>query len=90
VKNAHVRFGWLTYVKSTEKTTTSIKLRLDRFIGEVPGGAILRVVLAYGAVSADRSLLDPLTSIREGHFAVGMKESPWPRCPTTKFPPSDF
>jgi hypothetical protein len=31
----NLRFGWLTYVKSTEKTTTSIKLRLDRFIGEV-------------------------------------------------------
>jgi hypothetical protein len=35
MKNAHLRFGWLTYVKSIEKTTTSIKLRLDRFIGEV-------------------------------------------------------
>jgi len=35
VKNAHLRFGWLTYVKSTEKTTTNIKVRLDRFIGEV-------------------------------------------------------
>ncbi|HET9306733.1 MAG TPA: hypothetical protein VFO46_11955 [Candidatus Sulfotelmatobacter sp.] len=35
MKNAHLRFGWLTYVKSTEKTTTSIKLRFDRFIGEV-------------------------------------------------------
>lgn len=35
MKNAHLRFGSLTYVKSTEKTTTSIKLRLDRFIGEV-------------------------------------------------------
>ena len=35
MKNAHLRFGWLTYVKSTEKTTTSIKLRLDRFIGEI-------------------------------------------------------
>ncbi|HJT71555.1 MAG TPA: hypothetical protein VJ731_15250 [Terriglobales bacterium] len=35
MKNAHLRFGWLTYVKSSEKTTTSIKLRLDRFIGEV-------------------------------------------------------
>ena len=34
MKNAHLRFGWLTYVKSTEKTTTSIRLRLDRFIGE--------------------------------------------------------
>src|SRR5690348_14072422 len=35
MKNAHLRFGSLTYVKSTEKTTTSIKLHLDRFIGEV-------------------------------------------------------
>jgi hypothetical protein len=35
VTNAHLRFGWLTYVKCTEKTTTSIKLRLDRFIGEI-------------------------------------------------------
>jgi hypothetical protein len=35
MKNAHLRFGWLTYVKSTEKSTTSIKLRLDRFIGEL-------------------------------------------------------
>src|SRR5215471_5434038 len=29
-KNAHLRFGCLTYVKSTEKTTTNIKLRLER------------------------------------------------------------
>ena len=35
MKNAHLRFGWLTYVKSTERTTTSIKLHLDRFIGEM-------------------------------------------------------
>jgi hypothetical protein len=35
MKNAHLRFGWLTYVKNTEKTTTSVKLHLDRFIGEV-------------------------------------------------------
>ena len=35
MRNAHLRFGWLTYVKITEKTTTNIKLRLDRFIGEL-------------------------------------------------------
>ena len=35
MKNAHLRFGWLTYVKVTDKTTTNIKLRLDRFIGEL-------------------------------------------------------
>src|SRR6185437_5993997 len=33
--NAHLRFGWLSYVKVTDKTTTNIKLRLDRFIGEL-------------------------------------------------------
>ena len=35
MKNAHLRFGWLAYVKVTEKTTTNIKVRLDRFIGEL-------------------------------------------------------
>jgi hypothetical protein len=35
MQNAHLRFGWLTYVKMTEKSTTHFKVRLDRFIGEV-------------------------------------------------------
>jgi hypothetical protein len=35
MKNAHLRFGWLSYYKRTEKTTTTFKVRLDRFIGEV-------------------------------------------------------
>jgi hypothetical protein len=35
MKNAHLRFGWLTYFKRTEKTTTTFKVQLDRFIGEV-------------------------------------------------------
>jgi len=35
MKNAHLRFGWLTYMKMTEKTTTHFKVLLDRFIGEV-------------------------------------------------------
>ena len=35
MKNAHLRFGWLTYVKVTDKTTTNMKLRLDRFMGEL-------------------------------------------------------
>jgi hypothetical protein len=35
MKNAHLRFGWLTYLKMTEKATTHVRLRLDRFIGEV-------------------------------------------------------
>ncbi len=35
MKDAHLRFRWFTYVKVSEKTTTNIKLRLDRFIGEL-------------------------------------------------------
>ena len=35
MNNAHLRFGWLTYFKRTEKTTTTFRLRMDRFIGEV-------------------------------------------------------
>lgn len=35
MKNAHLRFGWLTYSKRTEKTTTHFRLRLDRFVGEI-------------------------------------------------------
>jgi hypothetical protein len=33
--NAHLRFGLLTYYRTTEKTTTHFQLHLDRFIGEV-------------------------------------------------------
>ncbi len=71
MKNAHLRFGWLTYVKSTEKTTTSIKLRLDRFIGEVlpdpPRQAKAHLISVIGgdtqvaAVSAAISLGDRFT-----------------------------
>lgn len=35
MKNAHERFGVLEYTKRMRDTTTRIRLRLDRFIGEV-------------------------------------------------------
>jgi hypothetical protein len=35
MKNAHERFGVLDYTKRVKDTTTRIRLRLDRFIGEV-------------------------------------------------------
>lgn len=35
MKNAHERFGVLEYTKQMKDTTTLIRLRLDRFIGEV-------------------------------------------------------
>lgn len=68
MKNAHLRFGWLTYVKCTEKTTTSIKLHLDRFIGEMlpepPRQAKAHLISVIGgdtqisAISAAISLAD--------------------------------
>ena len=35
MKNAHERFGALEYTKRMKDTTTRIRLRMDRFIGEV-------------------------------------------------------
>lgn len=68
MKNAHLRFGWLTYMKMTEKTTTHFKVRLDRFIGEVlpdpPRQAKAHLVSIFGtdtqiaAISAAVSLGD--------------------------------
>lgn len=34
--NAHLRFGWLTFQKITERKTTSVRVRLDRLIAEPP------------------------------------------------------
>lgn len=34
MENAHVRFGLLEYVRITEKSSTRIRLRVDRYMGE--------------------------------------------------------
>lgn len=34
--NAHLRFGWLNFIKVTDGKTTSFRVRLDRFIAEPP------------------------------------------------------
>jgi hypothetical protein len=34
MENAHLRFGLLEYVRITEKTSTRIRLRVDRYMGE--------------------------------------------------------
>lgn len=38
MKNAHERFGVLEYSKRMKDTTTRVRVRLDRFIGEAEGG----------------------------------------------------
>jgi hypothetical protein len=35
MKDAYRRFGWLTYANTTADTRSTIRLRVDRFIGEV-------------------------------------------------------
>jgi hypothetical protein len=38
MKNAHQRFGVLEYTKRMKDTTTRVRLRLDRFVGEIERG----------------------------------------------------
>ena len=45
MQNAHERFGTLEYTKRMKDTTTRIRLRLDRFIGETDGEQNSRVHL---------------------------------------------
>jgi len=42
MKNAHERFGVLEYTKRMKDTTTRIRLRMDRFIGEVESEGICK------------------------------------------------
>jgi hypothetical protein len=45
MKNAHLRFGQLTYTRVTKKSSTQFRLSLDRFIGEPQPGATTRAHL---------------------------------------------
>ncbi len=45
MKNAHLRFGHLTYTKVFKKSTTRFKLPLDRFIGESELGSEVKAHL---------------------------------------------
>ena len=54
------------YVR-VQRTGTDSAIQGDSETRRIPRSAVLRVVLDHGAVSADRSLLDPLTS-KSGSF----------------------
>jgi len=41
MKNAHLRFGKLVYVRRSEKAATNIRVHLDAFVGEERGKAHL-------------------------------------------------
>jgi hypothetical protein len=85
MKNAHLRFGWLTYYKRTEKTTTTFKLRLDRFIGEVEPdsprrakahlisviGGDTQIAAVNAAISMDESFTIEAPNVAAIHVSLG-------------------
>jgi hypothetical protein len=55
MENAHLRLGLLEYVRITEKTSTRIRLRVDRYMGEDRQAHLLSVFgndLDVGAITA--------------------------------------
>lgn len=86
MKNAHLRFGWLTYYKRTEKTTTTFKLRIDRFIGEVLpdnprrakahlisviGGGDTQIAAVNAAISMDENFEIEGPNLKPVHVSLG-------------------
>ena len=72
MKNAHLRFGKLKFIKQSKNTTTHINLHMDRFIGETqrPGAAfspahLISVVGGDSEISAIWSALS-----MDEHFTV--------------------
>lgn len=67
MKNAHERFGKLSYVRRTEKTATNIQVYLDAFLGEDGGKAHLISVVGgdseIGALAAAFGNGDPFSVI---------------------------
>ena len=67
MKNAHVRFGRLAYIRRTEKTSTNIRVHMDAFVGEDAGKAHLVSVVGgdveIGALAAAFANGDQFTVI---------------------------
>lgn len=67
MKNAHLHFGKLAYVRRTEKTATNIRVLLDAFVGEERGKAHLISAIGgdaeIGALAAAFANGDPFTVI---------------------------
>jgi hypothetical protein len=87
MKNAHLRFGWLSFYKRTEKTTTHIKLRLDRFVAEIDPepprrahahlisviGSDTQIAAVNAAISMDEDFTVEGPGIPSVHASLGRK-----------------
>ena len=73
MKNAHERFGVLEYTKRMKDTTTRIRLRLDRFIGEVGSGGSCKahLISVLGGDSDVGAIWAAV--IEQSHFTVEAK-----------------
>jgi hypothetical protein len=65
VKNAHLRFGSLTYTRVFKKTSTRFKLPLDRFVGESELGADIKAHL-ISVVGGDTQIAALRAAITNG------------------------
>ncbi len=65
MKNAHLRFGHLTYTKVFKKTSTHFKLPLDRFIGESELGAEIKAHL-ISVVGGDTQIAAVSAAVANG------------------------
>lgn len=52
MRNAHLRLGLLEYTRMTEKTSTRIRLRADRYVGEGSQAHLISVFGNYSDVGA--------------------------------------
>jgi hypothetical protein len=70
MKNAHERFGVLEYTKRMKHTTTRIRLRLDRFIGEVvsEGTCKAHIISVLGGDSDVGAIWAAI--VEQDHFTV--------------------
>jgi hypothetical protein len=55
MQNAHLRFGLLEYQRATEKISTRIRVRVDRYVGEDRKAHLLSVFGNDWATRANRS-----------------------------------
>jgi hypothetical protein len=65
VENAHLRLGLLEYVRNTEKASTRIRLRVDRYIGEDQQAHLLSV---FGNDSDVGAITWPFPTVRQRMF----------------------
>jgi len=88
VKNAHLRFGHLSYTKVFKKTTTHFKVPLDRFIGESESDSQMKAHLLsvvggdtqIAALSAAVANRDWFTVEAPDHPSVRVSLGPNPEC----------